>query len=164
MIRRLAGTVVRAGSRHHSRMAVSSLQTSCLLPPAHSTSYHTTSVSFQRCVRDISESDFDLRADEFLEDLMDGLEDLESTAGPEFEIDYAMGVLTLVLDENTTYVLNKQRPNRQVWMSSPTSGPRRFELDDDGDSWVDVRSRENLLQIMTEELNAIAPEVDLDLT
>ena len=41
-----------------------------------------------------------------------------------------MGVLTMVLDGGNTYVLNKQRPNRQVWLSSPVSGPRRFELGD----------------------------------
>ena len=64
--------------------------------------FHTTTTSLHRCVRDMSESTFDQRADLFLEDLMDDLEGLESTAGKEFEIDYAMGVLTLVLNEDTT--------------------------------------------------------------
>jgi|TARA_B110000090_G_C13237556_1_gene391184 frataxin len=111
----------------------------------------------------MTESEFDDQADEFLEDLMDDLEVLESTAGPEFEIDYAMGVLTLVLNEDTTYVINKQRPNRQVWMSSPTSGPRRFELDEeDGNAWVDVRSRDNLLDVMKGELKELVPDVEIE--
>ena len=26
-----------------------------------------------------------------------------------------------------TYVLNKQPPNKQIWLSSPISGPKRFD-------------------------------------
>ena len=130
--------------------------------PCHQ-KYTTTRPTLHRCVREMTESEFDDQADEFLEDLMDDLEVLESTAGPEFEIDYAMGVLTLVLNVDTTYVINKQRPNRQVWMSSPTSGPRRFELDEeDGNAWVDVRSRDNLLDVMKGELKELVPDVDIE--
>lgn len=27
-----------------------------------------------------------------------------------------------------TYVINRQSPNRQVWLSSPTSGPKRYDF------------------------------------
>ena len=30
-----------------------------------------------------------------------------------------------------TYVLNKQPPNKQIWLSSPVSGPKRYD-------WVDL--------------------------
>ena len=36
-----------------------------------------------------------------------------------------------------TYVLNKQAPNKQIWWSSPISGPHRFE--EDGERWADAR-------------------------
>ena len=149
-------------SKYTSTYQLFNSQTAILLQ----NNFHTTTTSLHRCVRDMSESTFDQRADLFLEDLMDDLEGLESTAGKEFEIDYAMGVLTLVLNEDTTYVLNKQRPNRQVWMSSPTSGPRRFELQEEEgvESWVDVRGGAELRSIMEAELKDIAPEADLDLT
>jgi frataxin len=26
-----------------------------------------------------------------------------------------------------TYVINKQPPNKQIWLSSPTSGPKRYD-------------------------------------
>lgn len=29
------------------------------------------------------------------------------------------GVLTLILDDKGTYVINKQPPNKQIWLSSP---------------------------------------------
>lgn len=35
------------------------------------------------------------------------------------------GVIKLALGEHGTYVLNKQAPNKQLWMSSPVSGPVR---------------------------------------
>lgn len=35
------------------------------------------------------------------------------------------GVLTLNLGSHGTYVINKQSPNKQIWMSSPLSGPVR---------------------------------------
>jgi len=37
------------------------------------------------------------------------------------------GVLTLSFPPSGTYVLNKQPPNRQIWLSSPVSGPKRFD-------------------------------------
>ena len=27
-----------------------------------------------------------------------------------------------------TYVINKQTPNKQIWLSSPISGPKRYDL------------------------------------
>lgn len=27
-----------------------------------------------------------------------------------------------------TYVINRQTPNRQIWLSSPTSGPKRYDF------------------------------------
>lgn len=33
-----------------------------------------------------------------------------------------------------TYVLNKQPPNKQIWLSSPESGPKRFDWVMKGDS------------------------------
>ena len=41
----------------------------------------------------------------------------------------ADGVLTVKLGGKFgTYVINKQTPNKQLWLSSPVSGPARFDL------------------------------------
>ena len=136
---------------------------------AHVASFSTSRASTSAAAANttttgISEADFDRIADDMLERLCEELEEeLEPTAGEDFEIDYAMGVLTLVLDESKTYVLNKQRPNRQVWLSSPISGPRRFELDvecremDDGvkRDWRDVRNDESLISVLQGELHEV---------
>ena len=38
------------------------------------------------------------------------------------------GVLTVKLSQFGIYVLNKQTPNRQIWLSSPVSGPYRYDI------------------------------------
>ena len=38
------------------------------------------------------------------------------------------GVLTVKLGSHGTYVLNKQTPNKQIWLSSPVSGPYRYDI------------------------------------
>eukprot|EP00529_Nitzschia_sp_RCC80_P032988 CAMPEP_0113470368 /NCGR_PEP_ID=MMETSP0014_2-20120614/16405_1 /TAXON_ID=2857 /ORGANISM="Nitzschia sp." /LENGTH=130 /DNA_ID=CAMNT_0000362927 /DNA_START=548 /DNA_END=936 /DNA_ORIENTATION=- /assembly_acc=CAM_ASM_000159 len=48
----------------------------------------------------------------------------------EFEVVYSNGVLTMVFPPHGTWVLNKQTPNRQIWWSSPISGPRRYDFED----------------------------------
>lgn len=37
------------------------------------------------------------------------------------------GVLTLSFPPIGTYVINKQPPNKQIWLSSPISGPKRYD-------------------------------------
>ena len=39
------------------------------------------------------------------------------------------GVLTVKFGgEYGTYVINRQTPNKQIWLSSPTSGPKRYDF------------------------------------
>jgi frataxin len=50
----------------------------------------------------------------------------------EFDSNISQGVLNINLGPqfgNKTWVINKQTPNRQIWWSSPLSGPRRFEFE-----------------------------------
>lgn len=49
------------------------------------------------------------------------------------EVNVASGVLTLTMPPHGTWIVNKQTPNRQIWWSSPISGPRRYEWDVDYD-------------------------------
>jgi frataxin-like iron-binding protein CyaY len=61
------------------------------------------------------------RADRYFDHLVEYLEmlgdDLESN---DYDVMYSTGVLTLKTDKGT-YVMNKQPPNRQIWLSSPIS-------------------------------------------
>eukprot|EP01098_Paradermamoeba_levis_P015969 TRINITY_DN8394_c0_g1_i1.p1 TRINITY_DN8394_c0_g1~~TRINITY_DN8394_c0_g1_i1.p1 ORF type:complete len:183 (-),score=40.61 TRINITY_DN8394_c0_g1_i1:247-795(-) len=68
-------------------------------------------------------------ADNTLEQLSERLQTLEETLEEEFDLELASGVLTMKLGGKGTFVINKQAPNRQLWWSSPVSGPKRFEWD-----------------------------------
>ena len=60
-------------------------------------------------------------AQDTLIDLSDALDNLES--GIFEDINYADGVLNIEMHDGRAYVLNKQAPNMQIWLSSPISGP-----------------------------------------
>jgi len=52
---------------------------------------------------------------------------VEESESPIFEdSNYAEGVVNIEMRGGKFYVLNKQTPNRQIWLSSPISGPSRF--------------------------------------
>ncbi|KAI5450800.1 Mitochondrial matrix iron chaperone [Naganishia albida] len=80
---------------------------------------------------------------ETMDTLYDHLEALVEEWGPEgthgWEIEYSSGVLTLGLGPHGTYVINKQPPNQQIWLSSPFSGPARFSYAPQG-AWIHVAS------------------------
>ena len=83
--------------------------------------------------------------------------------GDDFDVSLAMGVLTIALGGGRgTYVLNKQTPNRQVWWSSPVSGPKRYSYDADGDAWVNTRDGGRLVDLLKGELEDALPGADLD--
>ena len=62
--------------------------------------------------------------------LCERFEDIvDSTASlSEADVSLSNGVLTVQLPDVGTYVINKQAPNRQIWLSSPRSGPARFDF------------------------------------
>ncbi|KAF5481166.1 hypothetical protein F2P56_001839 [Juglans regia] len=75
-----------------------------------------------------------------------------------FDVDYGNEVLTLKLGDLGTYVLNKQTPNRQIWLSSPVSGPSRFDWDQNAQTWVYRRTKVDLLKIFESELEQLCGE------
>lgn len=69
------------------------------------------------------------------------------------EVTLSQGVLTIELGAQGTYVLNKQAPNKQIWLSSPKSGPRRFEFHLSTDQWVCNREGMTLLSLLKREID-----------
>ena len=103
-------------------------------------------------------------ADESLETIQDTIEEILEGAGIEAEISYASGVLTMSLPPHGTYVINKQTPNQQIWWSSPFSGPRRYEYDEESERWVFTRDNaESLGSILNDEFqNMFGLDLDLN--
>lgn len=68
------------------------------------------------------------------------------------DVTFSNGVLTIKLGKDLgTYVINKQSPNLQIWLSSPVSGPKRFDLIDH--TWIYKHTGETLHQLLARELS-----------
>ncbi|KAL9270029.1 Frataxin, mitochondrial-like protein [Drosera capensis] len=75
----------------------------------------------------LQEDEFHQLADSTIHDLRQNLEEYGDRIQMDgFDVDYGNQVLTLKLGDLGTYVLNKQTPNRQIWLSSPWSFPIRL--------------------------------------
>lgn len=93
-------------------------------------------------------------SDNKLEELSDKLETaLEDRYDKGADVSLSNGVLTVVVDQDNTYVLNKQTPNRQIWLSSPISGPKRFDFI--SGKWMDKYDKTELEGLLSKELSQL---------
>ncbi|KAL0950887.1 hypothetical protein HGRIS_007646 [Hohenbuehelia grisea] len=98
-----------------------------------------------------------------MDDLLESLEGiLDGLGHPNYEVEYSSGVLTLSLGDKGTYVINKQPPNKQIWLSSPVSGPKRYDYSEADDNWLYSRDGRAMGDLLNDELtDALGQSVDL---
>lgn len=108
---------------------------------------------------EIAIEEFHKVADETLEIILDNFETLGESY-PDVDVELAQGVLTLYLPPNGAYVINKQPANRQIWWSSPISGPKRFDLVDG--KWVYQRDGHTLGEGLREETKRVTDAQNLE--
>nr|XP_020455009.1 frataxin, mitochondrial [Monopterus albus] len=107
-------------------------------------------------ISELSEAAYEKLANETLDALANYFEDLtdEPFTGADYDVVLSSGVLTVKVGGNHgTYVINKQTPNRQIWLSSPTSGPKRYDWT--GERWVYIRDGISLHQLLSKEFSII---------
>lgn len=107
-------------------------------------------------IRELSEAEYEKLADETLDALADYFEDLtdEAFTGADYDVVFSSGVLTVKVGlDHGTYVINKQTPNKQIWLSSPTSGPKRYDWT--GERWVYAHDGVSLHQLLSKEFSII---------
>lgn len=121
---------------------------------------HLTSEKLEKStpvqISELSEVTYEKLADETLDALADYFEDLtdEAFTGADYDVVFSSGVLTVKVGrEHGTYVINKQTPNKQIWLSSPTSGPKRYDWT--GDRWVYAHDGVSLHQLLSKEFSII---------
>ncbi|PWY87676.1 Frataxin [Aspergillus heteromorphus CBS 117.55] len=92
--------------------------------------------------------------------------------GSDIEAEYSAGVMNIIVPGVGTYVLNKQPPNKQIWLSSPISGPKRYDWVVEGDQmhekqesrpfvngqWIYLRDGSNLTDLLNHELSLDFPK------
>ncbi|XP_035792006.1 frataxin homolog, mitochondrial-like [Anopheles albimanus] len=107
---------------------------------------------------------FEAVCSETLESLCDYFEELveETSSLTQADVMYSDGVLTVNFGRpHGTYVINRQSPNRQIWLSSPTSGPKRYDFVSSKDAtdkgyWLYRHDGVTLHELLHEEVSKIA--------
>ena len=100
----------------------------------------------------LDESKFLGLAEGTLERLAEAIED---ALGDELDVEMDGGILTIALSDGGQYIVNKNAPMRQIWLSSPRSGAWHFDWDEAGACWRSTRGQPvNLADLLAEELKA----------
>jgi frataxin len=103
-----------------------------------------------------SESEFHQESDNCLEKIVTVLESIEDKL-PIDDLQFDQGVLTINLGVKGTWVLNKQTPNRQIWWSSPLSGPRRYEFKER--KWISTKDGQEINDDLAAEMSSVLGEI-----
>ncbi|KAL6948760.1 hypothetical protein ACO0QE_001233 [Hanseniaspora vineae] len=111
----------------------------------------TTGLSVPEEILNLTQEEYHKASDLYLETLLDELEAISEENYeliPEVELN--QGVLNFDIRGKGSYVVNKQPPNKQIWLSSPISGPNRFDLYQN--DWISLRDNTKLTEIINKEL------------
>ncbi|GFS00504.1 frataxin, mitochondrial [Elysia marginata] len=130
---------------------------------AHTRQFHYTVPRRKLEASPISEIEYENYAEETLDSLTEFFEDLPETEQccDDYDCAYGSGVLTIHLGSlDGTFVINKQTPNKQIWLSSPLSGPKRYDYLDG--QWIYLRDGSSLhKQLELEMTEILGFKVDL---
>ena len=98
-------------------------------------------------------------ADMTIESVQEVYEDF-ADASPSLEVDVESSgdVLNVTIGELGTFVLNKQAPNKQLWLSSPVSGPLRYDFCQASARWLNSRDKHSLLPLLSDDFHALVGE------
>ena len=95
----------------------------------------------------MQDSEFNVKVKAILDSLVEDIEDQDQEC--KIDIDLNDGILTLITDSGT-FVINKQSAAKEIWLSSPISGPYHFAYSDN--LWKS-RNGSELFAVLTNELN-----------
>lgn len=93
-----------------------------------------------------------------MKELTEKCEELETLGIPGFDVAEKDGVFEMNLGKHGIYVINKQAPNRQLWWSSPVSGPKRYNYDLQQKAWRNSRDGHYMYDLLNRELSEILGE------
>lgn len=73
----------------------------------------------------------------------------------EYDATFELGVVTISFGSKGAFVLNKQASIRELWLSSPVSGPSHYYYCPSTRLWRDTRQRTELLSRLEYDINHI---------
>ncbi|XP_050574563.1 frataxin, mitochondrial [Bombus affinis] len=106
--------------------------------------------------QELTPVEFEKISDETLDSLTEYFDELiEQTAHlSDADVSYGDGVLTVKFGtSHGTYVINRQTPNKQIWLSSPKSGPKRYDFING--RWIYKHDGKTLHELLNSEIAAI---------
>lgn len=118
-----------------------------ILPNNHAMKVHTMSEPSA-----MAESDFHLLIDR----LLLGIQELLDDANEEIDSDLASGILTLTFDDSSKIIINRQTPNRELWVAAKSGG---FHFKFVAPRWIDTRSGEQLQLLLSRVISEQAGSV-----
>lgn len=111
--------------------------------------------SIQRAAKGDSEALlFHQRADSTIGAIQESIEAVAEASDKDTDVDFGDSVLKIKVDSVGTFVLNKQPPSREVWYSSPLSGPAHYVYDAQR-GWYSKRDGHRLLDRVHEEFSKV---------
>ena len=103
----------------------------------------------------MNQADFERRAAGILDTLFEQVED---QLGDWLDVEMNSGILQIELPDGGVYVVNKHALNREIWVSSPSSGAWHFAAAEagaeGGGAWRSTRGAEELTALLAGELSA----------
>src|SRR5437899_3237826 len=93
----------------------------------------------------LTEREFHQRGDAILSAVEDALDDTDIDA------ELNGGILTLAFGDGSRVIVNRQTPNREIWVAAKSGG---FHFRFDGELWRDTRSGETLAALLSKVIGA----------
>lgn len=97
---------------------------------------------------------FQEQSEEMLQYLLCEIDSKGDQHDLDLDVSFDAGVLTIDSLRAGTFVINKQTPNQEIWLSSPLSGPSRYHMAKGGE-WINTRDGSSLKERLQIELNSI---------
>ncbi|KAI1101803.1 Frataxin [Jackrogersella minutella] len=113
----------------------------------------------------ITQNEYHKLADKYLDIVLTKYEEKQDEIG-DIDVEFSSGVMTVKIPDVGVYIINKQPPNKQIWLASPVSGPKRFDYvvvnDGQGDEqntgkgeWVYLRDGQKLSELLELETGVV---------
>jgi CyaY protein len=102
----------------------------------------------------MTESEFHQRVDAILDAVEAVFDDIDADVDSERN----GGVLTLTFENSSKVIINRQTPNREIWVAAK-SGGFHFRFDRERDCWLNTRSAETLGENLTRVVSEQAEDV-----
>jgi len=91
----------------------------------------------------MTETEFNTLADALLLRIEEALE----ASGLDLEFETASGILTIEFEDGSKVIVNRQTPNREIWVAARSGG---FHFRKEGGEWVDTRGGKPLFPLLRE--------------